>query len=404
MNQWMHQRKPNEVMTFSSGIQPVQFQSGEDDSKRYYFEGLGCQTETENDQHYLFMPESVESVISGYTDGQSLLVNHDNWGLNVGFGATVSGRHVSPDVFLTAYIMKDKTTPNGPFGNTEELIEAVVDKALKDLSVSGRVLEATCSICGLEYVKSGSWYWDDFETHKERCNHYRGGRYPVEQENGDELMQTCIVQIKKFEPLELSLVWNGSDDKAQVTDTALRMAAMSGSPVDVDKQQKLSEVFTASVSPNPKTIGGNGVSDQVTIETLTAEKSALTTQIGAKDSELEILRAKATTLEAQVETLESDKKTNDRAIKDGEAARSKAVEECVSEFAKTEPDTAEADLKVKEDAEKAALETLSLEQIYARTEGYASFAKKLYPEGRATKDLSDQQQSGGQRQRPRRGL
>ena len=133
---------------------------------------------------------------------------------------------------------------------------------------------------------------------------------------------------------------------------------------------------------------------------LEAEKSALKTQVVAKDSEMEILRAKSINFEKQVGTLESEKKENDRAIKDGQAARTKAVDACVEAFGKTEPTLPEAELTAKADAERASLETLSLEQIYNRTEGYVSFAEKLYPEGRQTKEPvspDKTQQSGGKR-------
>ena len=87
-------------MVRQAKIESVSFQSGdsEKDKSRYYFSVDACQTQEPNDQHYLFMPDSVESTIAGYSDGQPVMVNHHTWGIDgLGFGATVGGEYNDPD-------------------------------------------------------------------------------------------------------------------------------------------------------------------------------------------------------------------------------------------------------------------------------------------------------------------
>ena len=381
-----------------AGIRAVQFQSEGDDSLRHYLEVLACQTETPNDQNYLFLPESATSVVESYSEGQPCLVNHFHYGQSgIGYGATVSARYEAPNIYITAYLMKGKTTPMGPFGTTDELIDAVLDGSLKDVSVKGEVEDAECSICGMDYHTR--YYHGAYYDEGERCSHYRGGRYPVKQSDGSEVLETCIVKIKKFSGWELSFVWNGSDDKAVVVNRNLQMAALSGSPMDTEKQSALSKIILSShpepnpqsnPNPQPTHTGGGLVNDNVA--TLTAEKNALTAQVSAKDTEIAALTATKTDLEGQVTAknqriteLEAQVAKNEQSVKDGEFAREKAIDACVEAFAKTELDTPADELKVKEQEERKSLETLSLEQISNREAGYVSFAEKINPTGRQTK-------------------
>ena len=246
-------------MVRQAKIESVSFQSGdsEKDKSRYYFSVDACQTQEPNDQHYLFMPDSVESTIAGYSDGQPLMVNHHTWGIDgLGFGATVGGEYNDPAIVITGYIALGFGTPSGPFMNTDELAQAVEEGFVKSVSVHGKVLEAECSICGNDYDSRyyGRYYdYNDSET----CNHVRGFKYPVKQ-GDDEVLEMCIVKIKKFEPQELSFVWNGSDDNAKVRDMDMAMAALSGVPYDVEKRDWL---LTASREPTTNPQNGGTIKD-----------------------------------------------------------------------------------------------------------------------------------------------
>ena len=73
--------KGEKLSHWNANIKSVAFQSGnpELDAQRHYFSAIACQTEVANDQHYIFSPESVPSLIAGYEQGKPILVNHDHW-------------------------------------------------------------------------------------------------------------------------------------------------------------------------------------------------------------------------------------------------------------------------------------------------------------------------------------
>ena len=377
-------------------IENVSFQSGdsEKDKARHYFSVCACQTDEENDQNYLFLPESVESVIGGYSDGQPVMVNHHTWGIDgLGFGATVKGEYTDPEVVITGYIALGFTTPTGPFANTDELAAAVEEGFVNSVSVHGKVLESECSICGNDY---GSRYYGRYYDYNdsETCNHVRGFKYAVKQ-GEDEVLETCIVRIKKFEPQELSLVWNGSDNNAKVRESGISMAALSGVPYDAEKRDWLLSASRETTEPNsnpnvnqPQSDGGSSTMAAESAEVLKAQLkasevtvSSLESQIGAKDSEIETLKASIKTLETEKAELKASAQENERLIADGKTARDKAISENLETFTKIYPDTKEADLQVLCDAQKGSLETFTLEQIYKNTDGYQHQVDVLYGEG-----------------------
>ena len=378
----------NNLIRIPTLVEPVQFQST--DKKRFYFKSIAAQTEEPNDQNYLFTKEAVESFIASYKAKQPVLINHYKYGQSgIGYGATVDAHYEDPNLLITSYIMKGKDTPNGPFSTTDQLIEAMEDGSLKDVSVGGKILEGKCSICDLPYVNR----YSEYES-SDRCHHYRGGRYPVKQEDGaEEILETCFVLIQKWDGHELSLVWNASDDNALVTDMNLQMVAFisSGSPIDAEKKESLSKYYLSTQSKTE----GNIMNEA----TLTAEKNALEAQISAKDTEIASLKATSEAQETEIATLKTEvdelkKKAgeNQQSIADGEFARQQAIEDCIEAFTKTEIDTEENHLKEKVEAERKSIETLSLEKIRNRTTGYMSYAKKLYPSGR----VAGEQQNTGQ--------
>lgn len=388
-------------------IESVSFQSGdsEKDKARYYFSVDACQTEEPNDQNYLFMPDSVESTIDGYSDGQPVMVNHHTWGIDgLGFGATVSGEYKDPEIVITGYIALGFGTPSGPFTNTDELAKAVEEGFVDSVSVHGKVLEAMCSICGNEYNSNYYGRYYDYND-SDSCNHVRGFKYAVKK-GEDEVLETCIVQIVKFEPQELSFVWSGSDSNAKVRESGMEMAmaALSGVPYDVEKRDWLltaaREQPNNDESSNPNN-GGNSPMAAQAAEVLQAQLDAsevkvesLQSQIGAKDTEIATLKASIETLEKEKSELKAAAQENERLIADGKIAREKAIAVNLETFTKIYPDTSEADLQVLCSSQKESLETFSIEQIYKNTQGYQNQVDVLYPEGRVTTGGADDGDQG----------
>ena len=117
------------------------------ESSRYGFETLAAQTKTPNDQGFIFTAEAMPGVVAAYKLGRPLMVNHTKYGLNLGFGQTLDAVFNEENLIVLSYISRGKTTPNGPFGNTDELIEGINDGFVKYASASGYVRKQRCSIC-----------------------------------------------------------------------------------------------------------------------------------------------------------------------------------------------------------------------------------------------------------------
>ena len=357
--------------------------------ERFYMEILGAQTQYPNFQNFQFTDESMQYMVEGYKQGLSLMVNHTRFGLNVGFGQSTDALFDGRNLIIQAYIKRGQTTPQGPFGNTDELIAAVEDGFLKDASVQILIMEATkCSICGKDGPMSPFSLFFGATPDPEGCPHVRGEKYQVE-EHGQMVAKTAVAMLYKVEPTEISLVWDGADPEARVVNRNLQLSNHSERmPALTPEHYQQLVQFNRTLHPirsNPMSV------TQEQFNALQAEKSALDTQVAAKDTQIASLEASKTALEAsitekdaEIATLKAEKAENEQAIADGAAARDKAIESCVEAFKKTEPDTPAAELEAKATTEKEQCATFSLEQIYKRTEGYESFAKKLYPSGRRT--------------------
>lgn len=369
-------------------------------NKRFGIEILALQTNTPNGQNFIFMPEAMPMVAAGYQLRKPLLINHVKSGKELGVGHTLDAVYdeSSGNLIVLSYISRGKTTPNGPFGDTDELIEAIEDGFVRDASAAGLVKKQRCSICKKD-GPNDPWAWlfgfgNDPED--DSCKHIRGREYKIKDTAGVIKEVVAIAEILEFEPWELSLAWAGADDNSRIVNRDVEVNMFSNNPNDfinnlTEEQivQFTNQRRTFSLPNNPEVEGDPSMS----VETLQAEKTALEAQVSAKDTEIAALKQTNAALEAsvtqkdtEIADLKAEKVKNEQAIADGEFAREKAIDACVEAFAKTEPDTPEAELKPKEDAERKSIETLSLEQISARAEGYESYAKKMYPNGRSTSD------------------
>lgn len=378
-------------------IEKVAFQSGDDakDKERYYFAVDAFKVGDLNDQNYRFLTEAVPSTIESAQAGRMLAVNHTDWGLSgLGFGHTVDANYVDPLLQVTSYIALGFTTPNGPFANTNELVKAVEDGFVRYVSVGGAVKQAECSICGKDY--RSDMYGES------ECSHIRGFRYEVSDVEGETKWVTCEVNIKEFELKELSLAWLGSDRTAAVQKKDIQMAAAGGLPFDTEKRDALRALSRKDPKPNN---GGIEMADEVLKEKLEAANikvDSLNSQIGAKDTEINTLKASVDRLEKETSDLKAQAQENERLIADGKVAREKAVELNLEAFTKVHPDMKEAELKAECEKQEAALETFSLEQIYANTDGYVMQASKLYPEGRVTGEGTEEGGDPQKKPRPRK--
>lgn len=395
----MEQQQLNFISTINA-VRPENFQLQAPDPNtrdtRFYMEILGAQTEAPNFQNFQFTPQSMPGVIAKYKEGLSLMINHQKYGLNVGFGQTTDAIFDGVNLYIQAYLSKNKTTPNGPFGNTNELIDAVVDGFLKDASLSGFVVQTQCSICEKEGPLDPWAFYFGMPPDYDGCPHIRGKSYKIEDSDEE---QKAIALIIEFLATELSLVWDGADDQARVVNKNLQLSNFVNNDFDnLTPEQhtqlvQFSKEYKQFSIPNPNNGGNNPMSvTQEQFNTLTAEKASLEAQVAAKDTQIASLETTKTSLEAQIVAKDQEiadfkqKETeNEQAIKDGEVAREKYTELCIEAFKKTEPDTPAEELTAKVEAEKSALETFSLDQIISRTEGYESFAAKLYPGQSITK-------------------
>ena len=396
------------------GIKPETFQlasiNPQDKESRFYMEILAGQTEFPNFQGYQFTNESMGMMVEGYKQGKPQMVNHQYSEMNVGFGETTDAAFNGRDLILQTYIRRGMQTPNGPFGSTDDLITAVEDGFLKDASIGLLIYETSCSICSKPGPLSPYEYY--FSEHDEdRCPHVRLREYEVDNNVGGKEMQTAYALIDKAEPLEISLVWEGADPEARVVNRNLQLSRHVQNDFDNLSSEQRDRIIHFSREFHQKIKGEPKMSTitQEQFAALQSQKDAADAQIAAKDTEIASLKTVQSSFEKKIEAkdkeiaeFKSKQAENEQAIADGKVAREKAIESCLEQFKRTEPDTAADELNTKVEAEKAALETFSLDTIYKREASYESFADKMYPD-QAIKKPESKEGGGNQRTRKTRG-
>ena len=164
-------KTPNEFMLLPSAtLKPVAadfaMTEGAESEKRYYREAQPAQAMEENDQYVLFTVPGLESLAMYYEAGQPLMVNHEKWG-SIGYGQTVAASVADKVLTVQFYILRDFEPGTGPVHASNELIKAVEDGFLKDVSVGVKIMRSECSICG-----------NDYGNYRE-CRHWRGQREVV---------------------------------------------------------------------------------------------------------------------------------------------------------------------------------------------------------------------------------
>lgn len=347
-------------------------------SDRWYFEGIAATTKEPNSQYYIFKEAAMPGLVAQYKDKQPVQVMHATYGKGgLGFGMTVDAWFENQELRIKGYLMRNKTTPLGPYGDTNELIEAVMDGTAGMLSVGVLIPDGRCSICHQKYER---WY--------PKCGHYKGEEFEVIDEATGQVTgtETALIEIYEAIAQEISIVNKGSDNNADIVDMDLQLAAMNTMvfggfepPADI-------------TPPQPEGVDKMALSLEAQVGTLTAEKGALEAQITAKDGELTAIKQTNATLEAQVTErdekiveLEAKVAENETLVADGKTARAEGIKGALAEFTRLNPEDNEAELTPKLEAEKAMLEGLPLEKVLFLEGKYKEQADKLYPEGRTIK-------------------
>ena len=173
---------------------------------RHYFEVVAATTEV-NRNLYQFEPKALRMLARGFKGMITLTINHEKgyYDNTLGFGATVDAVFVDEKLYVAAYISLNKTYPKGPFGNSEELRDGIIDGFINSVSQSVFALKSICSVCKLPYPQ----HYRDYEN-ESICRHYRGQQVIME-EKGQKVVKTVHIIVQEAEPIELSLVQMGAD-------------------------------------------------------------------------------------------------------------------------------------------------------------------------------------------------
>ena len=324
----------------------MQGQESEDQSNRYYVEAQPAQAVEPNDQSVLFTVAGLEALAAHYRMGKPTMINHERWN-SVGYGQTVAASVADKALKVQFYILRDYEPGTGPIHKSNEAIKAIEDGFLKDVSVSVKILRSECSLCGNDY------------QNYEMCRHWRGQLVRVtDPETGEQTLERCIQIVHDAEALELSLVWNGSDPHAMITDKYLEMSISD--PYDMAKMEKVISMDQSNIQSNSpqntrqtvlsssagQQTGGNTMdleTLQAQLKTAQAEKETLEIQKEALQNQCNALQASLNESNAEVQRLKDEASQNESLIEAGREARKELEDKALELFvAGTENCTEEA--------------------------------------------------------------
>ena len=299
-----------------------------DNDGRFYLEANVFQSGVVNFRNTQFTQAAIESLVQGFKDGVSLMVNHVKWEENVGYGSTIDAKVDDDMLVVMAYLLRGYVGPNGT--SADMLIKAVEDGFLKDVSASVVVLESRMSIDDKPYEES---------------QFYRGQRVVME----DGSIETAIQIIDKAEPVELSLVFDGATREGEVIAAGIEFSR--GTSIDVEKYKQLQKRGTEMSKENEKP----------TVETLQAKVDELTEQIEAYK---------------RTEGTEAD------LIAEGRAAREAAIDHAIDLYSAGKEGCTEEDQTRK----RADLESKPMDDVHEFIADWEPIVKRLFPAGRQTVD------------------
>ena len=277
---------------------------------RHYFEACVI-TEGVNRNGFEVLPEAMEMVAVGYKEGRPLSINHDkgSGGLfptsstALGYGATVDAAVVDNKLYVASYLALNKTYPNGPFGNSEELRDGIVDGFIGNVSQSILPLKARCSVCELPYPLSRKDHAEDGI-----CKHYVGEPIKIETDGGEQRIEIVHIVIEEADAIELSLVMIPADTESGITKPTINFSFED----HINEQRAKFEYQSTEGVNNPLANPRGDKTVSITIEQLQAAETRAVTaesQISQLNAQVSVLNAKSVTLESEVATSEAQKKT-----------------------------------------------------------------------------------------------
>ena len=300
---------------------PAPSDEGADMSKRHYLEIVAAREGVPNAAFVIFERSALEDMMAWYKARQPLLINHDHgsyWSNksgpgSVGYGQTTDARIEDGNLYVTAYIALGYDIPGSPLGSTDKIRDAVIDGFLHDASASIILQKGRCSICDTDYYD-----WDS-------CRHWRGEDAVVEDANGNKTVETCYLIAERCEAVELSLVWNGSDDYAQVSTRQLAMSRAlnfddrklsfhkkcepASRPIPLSRPpEPPPEQDNQTAPPSDRPQGEESMSTptveelQTTVNTLTVEKNQLELQVETLTNQLTVEQQRNTEKDGHLET------------------------------------------------------------------------------------------------------
>lgn len=434
----------------------------QNNEKRHYVEAIVI-TEGVNQNMFEVLPEAMEMVAEGYKNGKPLSINHDkgNWTNTLGYGATVDAEVIDSKLHVLFYLALDKTYPQGPFGSSKELRDAIIDGFVGNVSQSIMPKKAKCSVCDKRYPLN----WDEYDM-EGICRHYRGQHVIVEDDEGNQNVEIVHIIVEEADAVELSLVMipadkgsrinrpvvnsfldfsvdniideqrrqylcgpaisassqsdpdpipNPSDNSGDpnkggtpVSITQEQLDAMQKRAVDAESKNTTLQVELNSAKESATKLEGEKSTAQAEKATVEAEKATLQAKLEAEEAKVKLLEAgkelqdkEVEKKDARIQELEKEAKENAIVIKDGKEARASKIEEFVDAYAKAVGDDCTEDMK---EAQREVAKSLTIEQIDKKVEGFLATAKVNFPPGSAIQggngnDDDEGGNGGGQQKR-----
>ena len=408
---------------------------------RHYFEVIAATIKV-NRNLYQFELRALEMLAKDFKLGKTLTINHEK-GLDsyigttenvLGFGATVDAVVVDNKLYVAAYISLNKTYPKGPFGNSEQLRDSILDGFVNQVSQSNYPLKSRCSVCGLKYPTSYRDYDDS------SCQHYRGQQVIVEK-GDDKTVETVHVIVEEAEAIELSLVQMGADGGTGITKKVINLSLndfvdeerynflfgdknKSSNNLDDGSEgfnqsnnegdEKMSQEAMQALQSRAENAEKDAATLRVEIESLKNDKIVFESQATATQSQITSLETEKKALLSQVDTITADRdlvKTqleesnnsiqsknkeistlkqdaadNQVVIADGKSAREEFEKEYVESYV-----SAVGDDCTNEDRElqEEICKSFNIETLKKKTKGFKKSASDNYPNGKAIDENDD---------------
>ena len=364
-----------------------------DHNKRHYFESVAA-TLGVNRNNFEYTPKALQELADGFIARKPLAINHDKGAeslagksKDLGYGSTVAARVVDGKLYVASYLSLAKTTPNGPFGSTDEIRDGIVDGFIGSVSASSLPKSASCSVCGKPYPIAQA----DFGG-EGMCQHYRGERVRVMGADGEPELKTVHVVIDSAEALELSLVEIPADRGSGIVKKAVNMsmsdfidteyaAYLSGEavggndaePISEDLEAVYAKLLSDSQSPTFK-----AESDARIIE-IDNELVALDAQITGYEEQNKNLVGEIAAAKTEIDTLNSKIDQNEVALTGIVALRARVIDAYIKRFVAVTDGCTEEMVAT----QKELLEDFTIEQIQASTRDMEPEMRSKFPAGRS---------------------